>query len=421
MRQRLLVWTAACCALLTLCSGNAAPDAAGLTLDEALARVLERNPTLQAAGLASRAAAARIRQAAQPNPWRAGLELENFAGNGATRGIAALETTLSLSRVLQTGAQPRLRGELARQEAALLDTEQEGQRLDLLADGAQRFIAVAATQARVQIAAAARDAAALTLAAVERRVHAGKSADAERATAAIALARAELDLAGVDSEFESARQALATTWGETAPDFDRVAADLYDLPAVAPYATLETWLAHNPDLARYATTARINAARAQLARAARRPDVELAAGVRHLSEPNDTALVLSASLPLGAARRAGPAIDEAEAQTLREPLLAEERRLALHSTLFALHRQLAHGRAAVAILRERIIPAATRALDDYRRGYDAGRYAWLELVNAQDTLRDAQRELLDTAASWHRTRIELDRLTGGRLLTGDAS
>ncbi|MGD2112457.1 MAG: TolC family protein [Gammaproteobacteria bacterium] len=422
MKQHLLAWTTGCCALLALYGSHAAAPADGeLTLDEALARVLEHNPTLQAAGYDSRAAAARIRQAAQANPWRAGLELENLAGTGTTRGTDALETTLSLSRVLQTGDQPRLRGELARQEAALLGTEQQAQRLDLLAESAQRFIAVAAAQERIQLARDARTAAQRSLEVVEHRVQAGRSAQAERATAAIALARAGLELAGAESELQSARQTLAAGWGDTRAAYTRVTADLYDLPAVMPFATLEAALARNPELARFATAERVSEVRVRLARAGRSPDIELAAGVRYLNEPDDAALVLSASVPLGTARRAAPAIDEAEAQRLREPLAYEERRLALHSLLFTLHQELRQQHAAAITLRERIIPAAEQALADYRRGYSAGRYGWLELVNAQNTLRDVRTELLDTAAAFHRTRIEIERLTGGKLITGDAS
>ncbi len=421
MKQHLLTWATGCCALITLCSSHAAsPVNADLTLDEVIARVLERNPVLQAAGYDTRAAAARIRQAAQTNPWRAGLELENFAGSGTTSGTDALEATLSLSRVLQTGNQPQLRGELARHEAALLDSELKAQQLDVLAESAQRFVAVAAAQEHVQVAGDALAAARHSLAIVERRVQAGRTADAERSTAAIELARAELALAATESELGSSRQALATTWGDTRAGFGRVSAGLYELPAQVPFARLEAALASNPDLVRFATAERINATRLHLARAGRRPDIELAAGVRYLKEPDDTALVLSASVPLGTARRAESTIDEAEELMQREPLAYEKRRLALHSTLFTLHQQLLLDRAAVIALRERIIPAAEQALAEYRRGYSAGRYAWLELVTAQNTLRESRAELLDRAASYHLTRVEIDRLTGGTLMTGEA-
>lgn len=422
MKQRMLAWTAGCCALITLCSIHAAtPPGGELTVDEVIARVLERNPALQAAGFDNRAAAARIREAALANPWRAGIELENFAGSGTTSETDALETTLSLSRVLQTGDQLQLRSELARQEADLLDNEQQARRLDLLAESAQRFVAVAAAQERVQISRDALAAAQRTLDTVERRVQAGRTADAERSTAAIALARAELELAGTQSELLGLRQSLAAAWGDTQAGYSRVSTDLYDLPAVAPFATLEAQLALNPDLTRFASAERINTARLRLARAGRRPDIELAAGVRYLNEPDDAALVFSASMPLGTGHRAVPAIDEAEALALREPLGYEERRLALHSALFTLHQQLLQNRAAVITLRDRIIPAAEQALADYRRGYSAGRYAWLELVTAQNTLRESRVELLDRAAAFHRTRIEIDRLTGGHWITGDAS
>jgi cobalt-zinc-cadmium efflux system outer membrane protein len=421
MKQHLLTWAMGCCALITLCSSHATSPVDGdLTLDEVIARVLEHNPALQATSYDTRAAATRIRQAAQTNPWHVSLELENFGGSGTTSGTDALEATLSLSRVLQTGNQPQLRGELAKHEAALLDSEQKAQRLDVLAESAQHFVVVAAAQERVQVARDALAAARHSLEIVEHRVQAGRTADAERSTATIELARAELELVAAESELLSARQALASTWGDTRAGFGRVSAGLYELPAQIPFARLEAALASNPDLVRFATAERINAARVRLARAGRRPDIELAAGVRYLNEPDDAALVFSASMPLGTAHRAVPAIGEAEALAQREPLGYEERRLALHSALFTLHQQLLQNRAAVITLRDRIIPAAEKALTEYRRGYSAGRYAWLELVTAQNTLRESRAEMLDRAASYHRTRVEIDRLTGGTLMTGEA-
>ena len=78
--------------LLAASGAGAAP----LTLGEAVARVLERNPQLQAADFDARAAAERIRQQSRSTPYTVGLELENLAGSGEASGVRGLETTLSL-------------------------------------------------------------------------------------------------------------------------------------------------------------------------------------------------------------------------------------------------------------------------------------------------------------------------------------
>ncbi|MEE8342678.1 MAG: TolC family protein, partial [Gammaproteobacteria bacterium] len=72
----------------------------------------------------------------------------------------------------------------------------------------------------------------------------------------------------------------------------------------------------------------------------------------------------------------------------------------------------------VEILRRRIIPEANRALRDYEKGYNMGRYSFLELIDAQRELLNARLEAVTSAADYHRYRTEIDRLTGNRMTTG---
>jgi cobalt-zinc-cadmium efflux system outer membrane protein len=384
-----------------------------LALQQAIALTLRHNPTLQAAAYASQAADARIRQAERALPLRAGLELENFAGTGATRRLEAIEATLSLTRVLEPAGKTKGRSELARREARLLGDEQDVQRLDLLAETARRFLQVVAEQERLVVEQDATELARKTLEMVTRRARIGKVPRAEQQKAEIALARAELDLSRVQHQLSSARHSLAVSWGDTQATFSVAQADLSTLPSVAPFPALQAHLERNPELTGLATAQRVSEAREQLARAGRRPDIELAAGVRYLNEIDDTAFVLAASVPLGMGRRARPEIDEARARLQREALNYAERKLALDATLYALHQQLLQTRLEVESLSGRIIPAADTALRDYQQGYRAGRYSFLELADAQRVLLDARRELISTAADHHRFRIEVDRLTGG--------
>lgn len=411
--HRLVGW---CCALLaTPAVLLATPEGAdSLTLDRVVELVLEYSPALQAAGYDSQAAAARIEEAMLAPPLRAGLELENFAGTGnQTERFDALEATLSLSRVLEMGDKPRLRGEFARQEADMLRDEQDAERLDLLAEAARRFLQVVADQERLRIARDATKLAGHTVAIVERRVSVGKTPTAERSKARIAHSRTELDLEHAQHQLASSRLLLATTWGDTKAAFPDARATLFGLPVVESFEQLERHLERNPDLVLLATAERVGEAREQLARAGRKPDIEVAAGVRYLNKPDDAVLVVQATVPLGTRRRAKPGMEEARALTLREPHLFKQRYLELYATLFSLHQELVHSRTLVETLRDRIIPEASRALGDYETGYAAGRYSFLELADAQRSLLTARSEAITAAADYHRFRIEIDRLTGG--------
>lgn len=410
-------WIGAC-ALIWAVTTNAASQAVTktpLTLAQAIASVLENNPQLQAVDFDTRAAAARIRQQSQDTPWKLGVDLENLGGTGEASGVRGLETTLSLGRVLELGNKPHLRGEVARVQATLLRNEQDAQRLDLLAETARRFLNIAHAQAQQNLANERVALKQRTLEVVERRFKVGKAAKADRSRAQIDLARAELEQEETEHLIASARRSLAILWGEITPDFQQVHADLYRLEPTPDHAALEQLVEQNPSLVRLATQQRLADARIRLANASRKPNIELGGGVRHRNGPDDLGLMFTVRIPLGSRERATPLLDEAEALSAREPLLAMNKRLALHSTLFGLLQELIHARDVIEAMQERIIPAAKSALADYSKGYAAGRYSLLELTQAQDILLQARLEALNAAVDYQRNHTEIDRLTGAAL------
>ena len=190
------------------------------------------------------------------------------------------------------------------------------------------------------------------------------------------------------------------------------------LKPVGSFDKLAQLLERNPDLTRYASEQRLADARLRLAESRRRMDVELSGGVRYLNITDDSALVLSASIPLGSGSRAAPGIESSRLSSNRHPLLYKQRQLELHASLYAIYQELSHAYSASQTLREQILPEAELALSDYEKGYRSGRYSLLELSDAQKILLDARLESVVTAADFHNYRIELERLTGQAMSTG---
>ncbi len=396
-----------------------------LTLGQAIINVLERSPMLKAADYESKAAAARIRTAQQSTLYRGSIELENFSGSGFFNGTDALETTLSLSKVLELGDKAKFRGDLSQNRAMLLSNDQDSKRLDLLAETTKRFIEVVTNQQRLVNANDSIGIAMHTKRVVEKRVKAGKSPTAELRRAKIELSRAELKLDHAKHELETARLKLVTLWGEVPRgesqiSFTTAAANLFEIEQAEPFESLVLLLERNPDLVRFATEKRLAESRTLLARSSGQSDMEITGGLRHFNTTDDTALVLSLKIPFGSASRASSNIEESEMMALRDPLLYKQQYLKLYSTLFELHQEIKHSIDAVFALRKTIIPQAEQAFKDYEKGYAAGRYSFLELTEAQKLLIDLKLELVIAASDYHRYHIEIDRLTGAGLPTGGA-
>jgi cobalt-zinc-cadmium efflux system outer membrane protein len=147
-------------------------------------------------------------------------------------------------------------------------------------------------------------------------------------------------------------------------------------------------------------------------------NIDLSGGVRYLNITDDTALVVSASIPLGSRSRAAPGIESSRLLSDLHPLLYKQRQLELHASLYEIYQELSHASTASRTLREQIVPEAELALRDYEKGYRSGRYSLLELSDAQKTLLDARLETVMTAADFHNYRIEIERLTGQAMSTG---
>jgi cobalt-zinc-cadmium efflux system outer membrane protein len=383
-----------------------------LTLAQAIAATLAGNPELRIGEFELRGSEGRVQQAGlRPNPQLA-LELENFAGSGDTSGTDVLETTLTLSQVVELGGKRERRQQVASRGHEALTVERRIRQLDVLAEVTRRYLEVVLTQERLALSQTALDLSEQTLAVMARRVRAARSPRAEQTRAAIARTRSRLDRARAQQALDAARLRLAVMWGGDQARFTTAVADLYALPAMSPIDTLTSRLVQSPDFLHYAAEQRLREAELQLARARARPSLKLSAGLRRLQRSDDTALVAGVSLPLPLFdRRQGQRIESrsriAKTEAERSAALVKAR-----ATLSSLHGELRVARAEVEALRAELLPQAERALGQTRSGFERGRFSYLELASAQQDVLDAERAAIEAAGTVHHLHTEIERLTG---------
>lgn len=130
--------------------------------------------------------------------------------------------------------------------------------------------------------------------------------------------------------------------------------------------------------------------RAQARRAAASdvPDVTLGAGVRYEAESDINSFVFSASIPLTFNRRgrtqSAAALLEAEAVWTERAEAQRE----LNSELSSLKALYQGTEMQVDISKKELIPAAEKAYELSLKGYEIGRFSWMELIAAQQNLAD---------------------------------
>uniref|UniRef100_UPI0013020BB5 TolC family protein n=1 Tax=Pelomonas sp. KK5 TaxID=1855730 RepID=UPI0013020BB5 len=87
-------------------------------------------------------------------------------------------------------------------------------------------------------------------------------------------------------------------------------------------------------------------------------------------------------------------------------------RLALLAELQQAGERLALARRSLQTLQGTVLPAAQDAYEAARKGFDAGKFGFLEVIDAQRSLLQARSRTLHTlAAAWQAAAV-IDRITG---------
>jgi cobalt-zinc-cadmium efflux system outer membrane protein len=389
-------------------------DGQMIGLNEAVARTLARNPELVAFGHQFQAQDGRVLQAGlAPNP-ELSLTVENVLGTGEFTGIDGAETTLSIAWVLEHGVRQR-RIETARAGISLLDVEADIMRLDAAAETARLFLSCLSNQAQMINAGEAVRLAQETVGAVNKRVQAGKSPQAELARARAELARLKLNQEDFEHELLSASRRLAAKWGETGPGLKRVNGEILSLPITDSFETLKTRIDRNPDIARFLSKQRVDEAELRLAEAQRRQNWRVSVGVRRHEITDDEALLANLTVPLMLRNRNQGRIAEAQANLAQTNADAIAARIRNETLLFVIFQELQHSLHRAKTFRDDVIPQLEQALADTRNAYELGRYSYFEWYTVQKDMLEARRALVEASVDAHKNTIEIERLTGVRI------
>jgi len=386
-----------------------------LTLQQALALALLQNPELAAFSYSVRSAEARALQAALlPNP-EARLEVEDFGGTGAVSGFDSAETTLQLGQLIELGGKRRNRSKVADLETDLRGWDYEAKRLDVFADTTQAFVEVLAAQERAKLAEETLEVARQVVEAASVQVRAGKVSPLEEIRARVAYSTREIDRERARRELGASRVRLASTWGSSTATFDSATGSLDAVASPPSFDELLAGIAAAPELARWDTEIEHRRARLRLEEALRTPDPTLESGIRRYEETDDTGFLIGVSFPIFVFDRNQGGVREARFDFAR---VWEERRAAevrVRSELTEAYERLASAYHEVVKLRDEIVPGARRAFEAADEGYRQGRFGFLDVLDAQRTLFDAQDRQVVASTAYHLAVAALERLTASPL------
>ncbi|NNL85588.1 MAG: TolC family protein [Myxococcales bacterium] len=386
-----------------------------LTLRDALAAALLRNPDLAAYSWEIRVREARTLQAGLPPNPEVSVEVENVGGSGDFDGFDQGETTLALGQLIELGGKRMKRRRVAELGTTLASWDYEARRVAVFAEVARAFAAVLAAQEERALAQELLGLANESLASVVRQVRAGATSPVERTRAQVTVASQEIDQQRADAGLTAARLRLSALWGSREPQFIEARGDLRTVTSPPSLPALLARLEDSPEWARWNGEIALREAIVSLEDAKRIPNVTANAGVRRLEETDDTALVFGVSVPF-------PLYDQNQGERLAAHRgLAKSRHLRraahvrIETALRASLNELTSSFSEVEALREATLPQAEAAHRGVRDGYLRGLFRYVDVIHAQRTLFELRTRELDALRRYHGAVADIERLTGAPL------
>lgn len=379
-----------------------------LTVDQALREARERAPYALELAERVRASEGRLQQAgARPNP-EVDVQVEDFAGSQPFTGTRAAQTTGSLALPVELGGKRRARIGAATASLGLTQAETAAALLDLDLAVRRAHTQAAEAEAAAELAARELEIARSLEDTVGKLVVAGREPPLRQVTAATERAQAEANATLAAAERVAARESLAALIGRPAGDFE-VPPLATDGGAIRPSDVLAP-----ADADLQAADLQLEEARQRLrlARSERVPDVRLSVGVRRLSAEDATAMVAGLSVPFPLFNRNGGNIAAAAAEARAADAQRQRRVREAEARLAAADARARAALERVATYERTVVPGAEEALRIARLGYAAGRFPYVDLLQAQRGLATARRDRLAAARDAALALAERDRAAG---------
>jgi cobalt-zinc-cadmium efflux system outer membrane protein len=383
---------------------RAAPGTAtSIDLPTAIRLALDQ-PAVRAAAHEVAASDATVDQAGRlPNPAL------TYLREGQQAGIRT--TTIQIDQPIELGGKRGARVALAQGAAGLARSEQMAVRQQVRAKVIESYYDVQLAQQRLALAQRLGALAHKSVEEAGKRVAAGKISPIDETKARLAAVDAVADLNRSAAQLAAARAKLGALLGRPA-DVLLLAPLSDELPQVQPLDTL---------LAQAADAAPVRRARSQLAaqeaqtrveRAARVPDLMLTLGSQRDDQLGRRQAVVGLSVPLPLFNRNDGNLRAALQRTDKaiEELAAAQ--VSAASELAAAFSRYDVARNEVALLRQDVIPAASAAYELTLKGFEYGKFPFLDVLDAQRTWFQAQSRLSNSMLDAYRAYADIERIAG---------
>lgn len=383
-----------------------------LTLHQALQRVLQHNPEL--AAFASEVTAfdgTKLQAGLLKNP-EFDIEAEEV---GSKNDEIQQFVTFRISQLIELGGKRPARVKVAVLGQEQADQAYQAKRLEIIARTANTYIDVLEAQAQLEVLRDTTDLTQTAMHAVTKRVEAGKAPPMDAVRSQVAFSTAHIELEQMKRNLAAARARLSLLWGEAEPRFGHVLGELETFIEIPDLAHLIQRLPENPVVQQNIRNIAQHEAQVELEKTHRIPDVTIGAGVRRYLKTDDTTAILDMTIPIPLFDRNQGSVLAAQQRLnkAKDERLAAE--LQLKTEFSHTYENLAAVRNEIRLLHDEVLPGAKNAFEIINRGYQLGKFSFLEMLDAQRSFFQDRILYVRALANYHRLINTLEQLIAGPL------
>lgn len=381
------------------------------TLEDAIRHAMDVSPDQRIAGSLEGIAKGERQQAGLLLNPEISAEAENLGGRGSYKGTDLLETTIGLSQTIEIGGKRSARIKVADEGINLAGYDAQSERLDLIHDVTVAYIEAVAAEEQVSIAKEQKKLAQGTLDTVAKRVEAAADPIFQKSKADVALSAAKIAVKKAEQEAKIAKQKLVKYWDGSVSKLQLDPRFFRHLEQPQTYSDIVSNLKNSPDYQRWNALHAQSKAAIDLEKSNAIPDPTFNVGVRDFRESGDQAFVVGVSIPFAVFNRNQGNVYKAGHTSAKIDAERQRAWIDLETNLATLTEELEASFSAAQMISENTLPAAQKAFSEARKGHSAGKFAYLEVLDAQRTLSEVREEYNDTLKKYHLVRAEINRLT----------
>ncbi len=385
-----------------------------IDLNQALHKTLAQHPQLRRFQYAKEIADGQLQQAATATPMTINAKVEDVLGSGDYRGLSGMQTSLSISWLLEDEIINSRVG-VAKTNAQMTQFERQLSALDVAADTATHFITLLSQQEQLTLAKLAQRTASDMLKQISRRVKVGQLTVIDELRAKANLSKKALVVEDLIHEIEATKAQLAAQW-QGSSEFE-VIGDLQQVPTVSTLDNLIATLKDSPTFLNFAAQRQIMQSQVTLAKATSVPAWQFNVGVKRNEAIDDIGFNAGISIPFGAKNRNQGSIRALNAKQLQNEAMADAWFKQVSKDLLLLSHKIKHNTHVISTLSDTTIPALEQASVHAEKAYNIGNLRYSEWNDVQQALISAQGELIGAYTEIALLNIELERLAGVSVTT----